>query len=61
MTVGRRIATESLVSTHNSGIMAHQRTVSWSEREYMALHQKVSDMSSEISKNCALSKEEAEK
>lgn len=46
------MVTESLVSTSNSNIMNHQRTASWSEREYMTLHERVSSMSQVIEQAC---------
>mmetsp|Transcript_66441 Transcript_66441/g.163800 ORF Transcript_66441/g.163800 Transcript_66441/m.163800 type:complete len:707 (+) Transcript_66441:129-2249(+) len=56
-TVGKRMATESLVATHNQSIMSHQRTVNWAEREYMALHQKVCDLGPDIASSCCVADE----
>lgn len=52
MTVGKRLATEALVATSNGSIMAHQRTVSWSEREYMSLAALVQRVGGEIEAAC---------
>lgn len=52
LVVGRRMVSESLVSTNNANIMSHQRTASWAEHEYMFLHKKVSEMSSIIEDKC---------
>lgn len=46
------MATESLVSTSNAGIINHQRTASWSEREYMSFYERVETMGSEIEAAC---------
>lgn len=54
MTVGKRLASESMVSTNRSTILNHQRTTNWSEREYAMLYQKVSEMESFISDHCSL-------
>jgi hypothetical protein len=52
MTVGKRLASESMVSTNRSTILNHQRTTNWSEREYAMLYQKVTEMESFISDRC---------
>jgi hypothetical protein len=58
MTVGKRMDSEALIATHNTGIMAHQRSVNWAEREYMALHRKVGDMQGAISAACCVRTED---